>query len=195
MLKLFSSIVTPILLYCCEIWGPYLLGRINSIQMFKSQILRISGEIENLHLKFYKRILGVHAKACMELKLKPTIFLKYTLQLCKDEELISQNEVSNLQTESFESEKVICHYVKHRLRNVFMRYWCEPLQPVESSGKLRILKKVKKHFECEKYLLEISNFKLRQAVTKLRISAHKLTVETSRYNNTPSMIEYVNCVI
>ena len=43
----------------------------------------------------------------MELKLKPTIFLKYTLQLCEDEELISQNEVSNLQTESFESEKVI----------------------------------------------------------------------------------------
>ena len=53
-----------------------------------------------------------------------------------------------------------------------MRYWCEQLQPVESSGKLRILKKVKKHFECEKYLLEISNFKHRQAVTKLRIFSH-----------------------
>ena len=66
-----------------------------------------------------------------------------------------------------------------------MRYWCEQLQPVESSGKLRILKKVKRHFECEKYLLKISNFKHRQAVTKLRISVHKLTVETGRYNNTP----------
>ena len=94
--------------------------------MFKSQILRNSGEIEKPHVKFCKRILGVHAKAtnitvngelgktpliiqiaklvvkywfriksplfsntlvgeaakaCMELKLKPTIFLKYTLQL------------------------------------------------------------------------------------------------------------------
>ena len=66
-----------------------------------------------------------------------------------------------------------------------MRYWCEQLQPVENSGKLRILKKVKKHFECKKYLLEISNFKHHQAVTKLRISVHKLTVETGRYNNTP----------
>ena len=53
---------------------------------------------------------------------------------------------------------------------------------------MRILKKVKKHFECEKYLLEISNFKHGQAAIKLRISAHKLTVETGRYcryNNTP----------
>ena len=37
VLKLFSSIVnaTPILLYGCEVWGPYLLGRIDSIEMFK----------------------------------------------------------------------------------------------------------------------------------------------------------------
>ena len=92
--------------------------------MFKSRILRISSEIEKLHLKVCKRILGVHAKgtniavyeelgktllftqiaklvvkywlriksplfsntlvgksakASMELKLKPTIFRKYTL--------------------------------------------------------------------------------------------------------------------
>ena len=71
---------------------------------------------------FSNTLVGEAAKACMELKLKPTTFLKYTLQLCEDEELISQNEVSNLQTESFESEKVICHYVKHGLRKVFMRY-------------------------------------------------------------------------
>ena len=37
MLKLFSSIVnvTPILLYGCDVWGPYLLGRMDSIEMFK----------------------------------------------------------------------------------------------------------------------------------------------------------------
>jgi hypothetical protein len=28
MLKLFSSVVTSILLYGCEVWGPHLLGRI-----------------------------------------------------------------------------------------------------------------------------------------------------------------------
>ena len=94
--------------------------------------------MEKLHLKFCKRVLGVHskstniavfgklgrtplifqtaklvikywfrikspsfsntlvgeaAKACMELKLKPTIFLRYTLQLCEEEDSILQNEV------------------------------------------------------------------------------------------------------
>ena len=33
----------------------------------------------------------------------------------------------------------------------------------------------------EKYLLEIKNFKYRQAVTRLRVSAHRLPVEIGRY--------------
>ena len=40
----------------------------------------------------------------------------------------------------------------------------------------------------EKYLIEIQNVKHRQAVTKLRISAQRLpveTVETGRYKNIP----------
>ena len=98
----------------------------------------------------------------MELKLKPTIFLRYTLQLCNEEEdSILQNEVSNLQTEIFKSEKSVCHYVKRGLQNVFMRYWGEQFQPDKNGGELRIFKKVKKHFEPEKYLFEITNFKHR----------------------------------
>ena len=63
MLKLFSSIVTPILLYGCEVWGPYLLGRMDSIERFKNQILRINSEMEKLHLKFCKQVLGIHSKS------------------------------------------------------------------------------------------------------------------------------------
>lgn len=79
MLKLFSSIVTPNLLHGCEVWGPYLLGRIKSFQMFKSQNQRISSKIEKLHLKFCKQILGVHLKASNivvygELERTPLIF-------------------------------------------------------------------------------------------------------------------------
>ena len=231
MLKLFSSIVTPILLYGCEVWGPHLLGRINSFDMFKKKIFQINSAIEKLHLKFCKRVLGVHSKStnmaiyaelgrtplivqiaklvvkywfriksslfsntlvgkaanvCMELNLKSTIFRKYALQLCGGENCDSQTELSNLQTELSDTEKGnVCHYVKRRFKEAFILYWAEQFQPVENTGKLRTFRKIKKHFECEKYLNEISNFKYRQAVTKLRISAHKLTVETGRYNNVP----------
>ena len=92
-----------------------------------------------------------------------------------------------MQTEAFKSEKSVCYYVKRGLQNDFMRYWGEQFQPDKNGGKLKILKKVKKHFEPEKYLFEITNFKHRQAVTKLRniLITHKLTVETGRYNHAP----------
>ena len=48
--KLFDSLVSPIILYCSELWG------INSA--FKD-----SDPYEYLHLKFIKEILGVHCKA------------------------------------------------------------------------------------------------------------------------------------
>ena len=62
LLKLFSVTIIPILLYNCEIWGPYLLGKINSFEIFKSKIFKVINEIERFHLKFCKHILGVHSK-------------------------------------------------------------------------------------------------------------------------------------
>ena len=47
-------------------------------------------------------------------------------------------------------------------------------------------------YECEKYLSEISDVKLRVPLTKLRISAHDLEIERGRYTNTPRENKYVN---
>ena len=55
--------IAPVMLYSCEIWGPYLVGKIDSFDKFKSKIFKISNDIEKLHLKFCKRILGVHSKS------------------------------------------------------------------------------------------------------------------------------------
>ena len=49
--------VLPILLYNCEIWGPYLIGKSDSIDAFKNKIFKIYNDAEKLHLKFCKRIL------------------------------------------------------------------------------------------------------------------------------------------
>jgi hypothetical protein len=63
LLKLFSTIVSPILLYYCEIWGVYFLGRLTTTDMFKNKIFNVISDIDKLHLKFCKRILGVHPKS------------------------------------------------------------------------------------------------------------------------------------
>ena len=82
--KLFSAMISPILLYCCEIWSPYLFGKIDRYEKFKNTIFAIKSDIEKLHIKFCKRILGVHSKSTnlavyAELGRTPLIIQAYTM--------------------------------------------------------------------------------------------------------------------
>ena len=95
LLKMFSTMIIPILLYGCEIWGPYMLGKINSYESFKSnfEFFKNIKEIERIHLGFYKRILGVHSET-MNLAVNAglgkfplisqvsTFVVKYWLRIC-----------------------------------------------------------------------------------------------------------------
>ena len=63
LLKLFSSLVSPILLYCSEVWRVHLLGRLTNIEIFKKKLFNIISNVEKLHIKFCKRVLGVHSKS------------------------------------------------------------------------------------------------------------------------------------
>ena len=53
-----------------------------------------------------------------------------------------------------------------------------------SSGKLRSYTIFKSNFGREKYLSILHNFEQRRSLTKLRISAHQLRIETGRYQGT-----------
>jgi hypothetical protein len=59
-IKLFTSLIQPILSYGCEVWAPYLLKNLND-----TNFLSICEKLpsENLHIKLCKLILGVHKKA------------------------------------------------------------------------------------------------------------------------------------
>jgi hypothetical protein len=54
-----------------------------------------------------------------------------------------------------------------------------------SEGQLRIYTTFKVHFGFENYLSVIGNFEHRRCLTKLRISAHRLHIETGRYQGIP----------
>ena len=56
---------------------------------------------------------------------------------------------------------------------------------VYEDGKLCTYLKVKQNFGFEKYLNLINKFDIRKSITKLRISAHKLIIETGRYSKIP----------
>ena len=52
----------------------------------------------------------------------------------------------------------------------------------KENSKLRTYSLFKNEFEMEKYLLHVKDKNVRSCFTKLRISSHKLMIETGRYN-------------
>jgi hypothetical protein len=66
------------------------------------------------------------------------------------------------------------------LRKSCLKLWEMNFKTV-MEGKLRTYCKIKTSFGSEKYLFIINNFTLKRAITKLRISSHRLKIETGRY--------------
>ena len=54
--------IIPILLYGCEIWGPYLIGRLTTFEIFKSKFFKIINEIERIHLRSKTTNLTIYAE-------------------------------------------------------------------------------------------------------------------------------------
>ena len=223
LLKLFYSVVVPVLLYGCEIWGVCLLGKISSFELFQKRFFSVVNKMESLQLKFFKRILGVHSKSTNlavygELGRVPlivqisTLVTKYWIRIEASNytntlvgEAASFNIRANTQAVNFtnyilklcdldslngislplESLHNVGTYLKNRLSTYFTNFWKDQIEQSRHSGKLRTLVQVKNNFAFEDYLHEICNVKHRQAITKMRISAHKLPVESGRYTKTP----------
>ena len=56
------------------------------------------------------------------------------------------------------------------------------MDTVAQENKLRTYVKLKNKFEMEHYLISVKNISARSAMTKLRISAHDLNIETGPYS-------------
>ena len=66
-------------------------------------------------------------------------------------------------------------------------------ETINTSSKMKTLRMLKKVPGRESYLNEVTNSKHRCALTKLRLSAHRLEIETGRYNDTTEENRF--CVI
>lgn len=74
------------------------------------------------------------------------------------------------------------HYriLKQRLSDQFIQKW---KGDINNSSRLSYYKNFKTTFELEPYLINITNDTLRKYLTRFRLSAHKLAIETGRHNN------------
>ena len=74
-------------------------------------------------------------------------------------------------------QTAICKELQQRFTDQYIQRWTSELQ--SSTGKLRTYKIIKKDFKLERYLYLPSY--LRIPITRLRVSAHGLRIETGRY--------------
>ena len=205
-LKLFDQLIKPVCLYGSEIWGFEFMKKHDVPYLF-SGLER--APCEKVHISFCRFILGVHRKSQLsairgELGRVPLATDAITNVLQYDKYLHTKEPGSLLHcalNSSAHNQGIKSWYgnvskmkehlgsisnrsrklIQRDLRSKYGQYWWDKIQ-LES--KMRTYIQFKSHFEFEDYL-NISNVKHRKAMTKLRISAHRLAIERGRYNNIP----------
>ena len=223
-LKLFDSLVMPVMRYGSEVWAAFCIKGLNECNFLQ---LCDKLAIEKIHVQFCKYLLGVGKKAtnaAVKAELGRSAVLiellghcaKYWLRLCTLDttslvynayiEMYSDISCNNwysciksLWTE-FGLYNVLENHgslYKHKIirilkNNMYARYEHHWLAQVGLSptldtpkSKLRTYIKFKQSIGLENYLLAVKCFKKRQYMTRLRISAHDLRIESGRYCRPP----------
>lgn len=214
MCYLFTSLVEPVILYTCEIWGAKENETLEKfLRKFGKHILRVPqscttaavlGElgIEPLYIrtatrsfKFFQRLnsdlapkLSVEALKLSKCLGKHSLYDKVSDRLHK----------SGLSFAVLEPMMMSATTLKHRLSDIFIQQWRVEVESTagksrnEGGNKLRFYKLVKDNFAREKYLDILPN-RDRVNLTRLRVSAHKLQIELGRYNNPPTPVALRKC--
>ena len=210
LIKLFDSLIKPILLYGCQVIAPHNLDvrklseyncRFNDtayFNIFKNSLY------EKFHIKYLKWCCGVHKKSSnigiwgdtgrfplIFNAIKLAIDYHERIKLCDDNTLVKKAlaEQIDLNLDWYANiAKLTAKFgigkFKRLSTNINQNLWSEfqlnwDLNKSNSS-KLEIYNNIKSQINREPYL-QIRNFDHRSAITKFRISAHKLNIETGRY--------------
>ena len=199
-LQLFDSFVGSILNYACPVWG-----------------FTKSKDLERVHLKFCKSLLGVKQSTCTaavygELGRYPLYINRYvqiikywfklqdsknillgtlyrkSVDLCEVghkswalhvKVLLEENGFSDVWCNpSNYNANVFIPVFKQRLTDIFLQKW---RADISSSSKLNtVYLHLHSTFEMADYLKILFNATNRKCITKLRVSAHNLRIETCR---------------
>jgi hypothetical protein len=91
--------------------------------------------------------------------------------------LNTYDPVQPLRIDNIINDSTICN-LESKMKTCYFNLWNNILN---NSIKLSFYKTFKEYYEEEKYLTTLNNIKERQQLTQLRISNHKLAIETGRY--------------
>ena len=198
-LKLFDSMIMPILMYGAEAWG-----------------FHGAPDAERVYTKFLKRMLCVrpqttNAAVYGELGrvplhiLRKERLLKYWFKIKNSRDTLLHKAFSNMKDSRqnavgwalemkhllnslgfnylWDNENVSNMQIKRVIETLYDQYLQRFYAKLRDSDKLITYSKIKGNFAFEKYLTCVNNTKHRIALTRLRCSAHRLHIEEGRFRN------------
>ena len=211
-LKLFDSLIKPILLYSSEVWETFIENEPDKWD---------NNDIEKVYKRFLKQILGVNSSASTpmvrgelnrhslqeEILRRNINYAKYIYE--KEDIMIVKQAYTHELSRSIESKTFFSTMQKHTAKintmaSTTLHPYADPfvniyeLEPktlrmvtnelfhdewklkLESSTKADTYRLIKDNMGFEPYLMHV-NRKERVAMTKLRISDHKLMIEVERH--------------
>ena len=205
-IHMYTYIIRPILLYCCDFWG--------CIKQPKNN------PIINFHLMFCRQLLNVRKQTCTDAVLQEIGLLPISLHITKiairnwerimdrnanplllashfdafQENLPWSSEVKNIfarngMLETYllkiegRLEGVEPNYIeKTLLQRMIDQYNQTSFDSINSKSKLETLRRLKNTPGREAYLNEVKISKHRVAMTRLRLCSHSLEIETGRWD-------------
>ena len=202
-MRLFDTLVVPILTYAGTIWAPLYAHKI-SIENFFTTCN--DSPIERLNVKLCKYLLGVHKKSTNnavrgELGRYPLLINVLECSVRYYNRMLSSRNDSLVKLSCLDSDVRSCEkswvvaienlstlfgtqaQMKTRMLQLYQEKWENLIHSLsmDNDGKLRTYAKLKKSFKIENYVLQFP-LHIRRNFTKLRISAHSLAIETGRFN-------------
>ena len=206
-IKLFDTLVSPILNFGSEIWGMY---NATDIELVHTKFLRfILGVKKSTNLSaLYGELGRIPLSVCRKIDM-----IKYWVKILQQDDtsllkkayvMLKHDSDSNnnyngqnwasqikmiLRQHGFEyvwwqqSDIDIPFYsIRQRITDTYQQSW---YSEINNSSRLQSYSIFKHNFELEKYFTLNIEQKYKVALTRFRISAHSLFIETGRYENIP----------
>ena len=202
-IKLFESLIKPILLYGSDFWGCLKLPKVNPLELVQNKFLKdllgVQKQTTNIGvlLEMGKLPISVHAKKASvknwerivagranELLIDShtrakTFLLPWTEKI--KENLSSIGMYDNYQNPSLPRHRGTHQHFYKRLSDIFHQNAFTTIN--NESSKLRTYGLLKNTPGMSSYITQIYNTKDRISLSKLRLSNHKLHIETGRFHN------------
>ena len=198
-LKVFETLVRPILLYASDFWGILNPPRNNPVEnihyMFCKHLLGVQKQTTNIGvllelgqipLNLYAKKMAIKNWERISLQKKANNLVLKSYEFAIEENLNWPNLIQNKLAEigmmqSFAGDSNIHEKAFSRMRDIFHQ---EAFAAISTeSSKLRTYKLIKGEIGFERYLTTVNNIKTRTTLTKFRLSNHTLMIEKGRHQN------------